>query len=364
MKFPDLEYLTWAKALPHADINLARSGIDRCPASLLRLKTSDLVATLPITYGYGPLRDAIAARYGVTRANVFELSGGTSYANWIAIVAALDGCGRGAEVIVERPTYEPLLRIPQALGHRLRRFDRAFEDGYAIDLDRFATLVTSRTKLAIVTNLHNPSGARIGMPTLRAMASLLARVGAALLVDEVYLECVFGSRPESCVHAGPNVITTNSLTKAYGLDGLRAGWILGPAPLIARAGRINDLMTNNSVAPGEQMTLAAFRRLRDLDRRAHGLLDPNLARLRAFFASEPRLAAFIPDGGNVVFPRPPRGIDSERLATHLLKRYSTLVVPGRFFESPRHIRLSFGCSAPRLARGLANVTRALDDLSH
>ena len=332
MKVPDLEYIRWAKALPHADINLARSGIDRCPASLLRLKASELVTTLPVTYGYAPLRDAIAARYGVTRAQVFELSGGTSYANWIACVAALDGCGRGAEVIVERPTYEPLLRIPQALGHRVRRLDRRFEDGYAIDLDRFAALVTSRTKLAIVTNLHNPSGARIGMPALRAMASLLARVGGLLLVDEVYLECVFGSRPESCVHAGPNVVTTNSLTKAYGLDGLRAGWMLGPASLVARAGHINDLMTNNSVAPGEQMALAAFRRLRDLDRRAHGLLDPNLARVRAFFAREPRLTAFIPDGGNVVFPRLPRDVDGDRLARHLLARYSTLIVPGRFFE--------------------------------
>ena len=363
MKFPDLEYITWAKALPRADINLARSGIDQCPASLLRLKARDLVTTLPVTYGYAPLRAAIAARYGVTSAQVFALSGGTSYANWIACAAALDGCGRGAEVIVERPTYEPLIRIPQALECRIRRLDRRCDVGYAIDLDRFAALVTNRTRLAIVTNLHNPSGARIGMPVLRAMASLLARVGAYLLVDEVYLECVFGSRPDSCVHAGPNVLTTNSLTKAYGLDGLRAGWILGPAPLVARAGRINDLMTNNSVAPGEQMALAAFGRLRDLDRRAHGLLDPNLARVRAFFAREPRLTAFIPDGGNVVFPRLPRGIDSDRLTRHLLARYSTLVVPGRFFESPRHVRLSFGCSAPRLKRGLENVTRALDDLA-
>jgi aspartate/methionine/tyrosine aminotransferase len=362
MRFPELEYIKWAKALPHAEINLARSGVDCCPPSLLHLTSSDHVATLPVTYGYAPLREAIASRYGVTAANVFELSGGTSFANWIAILAALDGAGRGGEVIVERPTYEPLLRIPQAVGFRLRRLDRRFEDGYAIDVDRFESLVTSRTKLAIVTNLHNPSGARIAMPVLRRMASRLAKVGAYLLVDEVYLECVFGGRAESCVHAGPNVITTNSLTKAYGLDGLRAGWILGSKTFITRAGRINDLMTNNSVAPGEQMALAAFKWLGDLDRRAHALLDSNLTRVRAFFAREPRVTAFIPDGGNVVFPRLPRGIDSDRLAAHLLKRYSTLIVPGRFFESPGHIRLSFGCNAKRLDRGLINVTRALDDL--
>jgi aspartate/methionine/tyrosine aminotransferase len=361
VKFRRLEYIAWAKSLPEVEINLARSGIDHCPVSLLGLKASDLVATLPVTYGYAPLADAIAARYGVRRAQVFPLSGGTSYANWIACAAILDRCHRGDEVLVERPTYEPLLRVPQALGHRIRRFDRRFDKGYAIDLDRFASLVSSKTRLAIVTNLHNPSGARIDMKTLRAMADLLDRVHAYLLVDEVYLECVFRQRAESCVHAGLNVVTTNSLTKAYGLDGLRAGWMLGPAPLIARAGEINDLMTNNSVAPGEQMALAAFRHQRAIDRRAHEILDPNLARVRAFLGEETRLRAIVPEGGNVVFPRLPAGVDGDDLASRLLKRYSTLVVPGRFFESPRHIRISFGCEAKKLARGLENVSRALDD---
>src|SRR5580765_4518731 len=344
MKFQELAYISWAKALPKVEINLARSGIDHCPVSLLGLKARDVVATLPVRYGYLPLRQAIAARYGVTVPRVFPISGGTSFANWIACAAVLDGCGRGTEVIVERPTYEPLLRIPQTLGHRIRRLDRRHDDHFAIDLDRFAALVTTRTRLAIVSNLHNPTGARIPMATLRSMAAMLARVKGYLLVDEVYLECVFRNRPESCVHAGPNVLTTNSLTKAYGLDGLRAGWILGPSALILRAQRISDLMTNNSVAAGERMALAALRRHRDIDRRAHGILDPNLARVRAFLAREPRLRAVLPEGGNVVFPRLPAAIDSDRLVRHLVKSASTLVVPGRFFEAPRHVRVSFGCS--------------------
>ena len=310
-------------------------------------------------YGYAPLGEAIARRYRVAADRVFTVSGGTSFANWLACAAALDGCDRAAEVIVERPTYEPLLRIPQALGHRIRRCDRRFEDSYAVDLDRFASVVGARTRLAIVTNLHNPSGARIDQDTLAAMALLLDRVGAQLLVDEVYLECLFRQRAQSCVHAGPNVITTNSLTKAYGLDGLRAGWILGPAAIVERARRINDLMTNNGVAPGERMALAAFRRQRRLDRRAHAIVDANLVRIRQFLAGESRLRAFVPDAGNVVFPRLPGQLDGDRLARRLAQKYSTLVVPGRFFESPRHIRVSFGCPLPRLARGLANI---LDDL--
>jgi histidinol-phosphate/aromatic aminotransferase/cobyric acid decarboxylase-like protein len=82
-------------------------------------------------------------------------------------------------------------------------------------------------------------------------------------------------------------------------------------------------MANNSVAPGEQMAVAAFRHHRAIDRRAHGLLDPNLERVEKFLAGEERLSGFVPDGGNVVFPRLPAGIDSERLAAHLVKRYSS-----------------------------------------
>src|SRR6185295_14813465 len=145
MKFPDSAYLAWAKAMPPAAINLARSGIDACPVSLLGLRVSDLVATLPVKYGYRPLREAVARRYGVAFDRVFTVSGGTSFANYLACAAVLDGCGRGAEVIVERPTYEPLLRIPQAFECRVRRVDRRFQDGYALDLGHFASLVTTRT---------------------------------------------------------------------------------------------------------------------------------------------------------------------------------------------------------------------------
>ena len=362
MTFDELQYLTWAKSAPRVAINLARSGIDHCPASLLGLRASDLVTSLPVHYGYAPLLNAIARRYDVTPAHVLTLSGGTSFANYVGCAAALDGQPPRSDVIVERPTYEPLWRIPRVFGHRVRRLERRFSARYAIDLDRFASLITPRTRLAIVSNLHNPSGMRIPMATVRRMASLLARVGAYLLVDEVYLECMFGSHPESCVHAGPNVIVTNSLTKAYGLDGLRAGWILGPTEVIRRAGRINDYMTNNGVAPGEQMALAAFRRHREIDRRAHAILDRNLDRLRRYVESEPRLHVHVPEGGNVVFPRIPASLDSAAFAAHLVRKYSTLVVPGAMFEAPRHVRISFGCAPAQLVKGLDNLSRAMDDL--
>lgn len=362
MTFSELAYIQWAKSIAPPRINLARSGVDACPPSVLKLRAKDLVTTLPVRYGYAPLRHALAKRYDVAFEQVFTVSGGTSFANWLACVTALDGAPRGAEVLVERPTYEPLLRIPESLGYRVRRLDRTFATGYAIDLDRFAAMVGPKTKLAIVSNLHNPSGARIDRATLSAMSSILRRVGARLLVDEVYLECLWGARTESCVHAGPNVIVTNSLTKAYGLDGLRAGWILGPAAFVERAALIHDVMANNGVAPGEAMALAALKRLPAVRRRVTAVLEPNLEQMRRFFARETRLSAFVPEGGNVVFPRLPPGLEGVTFAEHLREHYDTQVVPGHFFEAPRHVRISYGCQPSRLRRGLRNISRALDDL--
>jgi aspartate/methionine/tyrosine aminotransferase len=363
LTFPEIAYMSWAKAMPGARSNLARSGLDPCPPGLLRLSPRNLPTQHAAGYGWRPLLRALGRRYGVSFDRVLTVSGGTSLANWVACAAALDGAGEQAEVIVERPTYEPLLRIPEAIGCTIRRLDRWHEEGWGIDPGRFASLVTRRTRLAIVTNLHNPSGARIDSAVLREMARALARVQATLLVDEVYLECLFGARTgESSVHAGPNVIATSSLTKAYGLDGLRAGWILGPRRVIARAGKIHDLLGVNGVAPGEAMTLAALRNLAAIRRRARAILGPNLERVKRFFARESRLRAHLPPGGNVLFARLPAGIDSDRFARHLLRRYGTLVVPGRFFESPRFVRISFGCRPAALARGLASLSRALDDL--
>jgi len=362
MRFREIAYMAWAKAKPKAEIDLARSGIEACPASLLRVTPKDLVTQVPAGYGWPPLLAALAARYGVAADRVFTVAGGTSLANFLACAAVLDGARRGDEVIVERPTYEPLLRIPESLGCRIVRLPRRFEEAWAIDLDRFASLVNARTRLAIVTNLHNPTGMRIDLATLRKMARILGRVGAHLLVDEVYFECLFARRAASSVHAGANVVTTNSLTKAYGLDGLRAGWILGPRELIRRAGKIHDLLGVNGVAPGEVMFLAALKRLGAVSGRAHAMLDPNLETVRRFLETEPRLEAHVPPGGNVLFARLPNGLDGDRFAAHLRDRYSTLVVPGSFFESPRFIRVSFGVSPALLVRGLGNISRSLDEL--
>jgi aspartate aminotransferase len=144
---------------------------------------------------------------------------------------------------------------------------------------------------------------------------------------------------------------------------LRAGWVLGPEAFVTRLIATHTLVTNNGVAPAEMMALAAFKRLGDISRRASGILKPNLARVRQFFAGEPRLSALVPEGGNVMLPRLPDGLDADVFTAHLRKKYATQVIPGRFFEAPRHIRISYGFAPSLLEQGLRNLSRALDDLT-
>jgi aspartate/methionine/tyrosine aminotransferase len=361
VRFPEFVYMSWSKAHPPSRINLARSGVEPCPVALLGLDERDLVTRIDEIYGHPPLRRAIAKRYGVSFENVVVASGGCSLANWLALATLLESAGARDEVIVEKPTYGQLLAVPEGYGVKIRRLERRFDDGYAIDIARFRRLVTKRTRAAIVTNLHNPSGVRIPLATLKEMAGLLAGVGAHLLVDEVYLETVFGTKTESSFLAGPNVLATSSLTKAYGLDGLRCGWILAPEDLARRAYLINDHLGVNGVAPGERFAVAAWKNLATIRRRAHATRDANARLLRGFLAKEKRLSA-VPPSANVFFPRLPWGLDGEAFSRHVLERYGTLIVPGRFFESPDHVRISFGGQTAALARGLETVSRALDDL--
>jgi len=117
------------------------------------------------------------------------------------------------------------------------------------------------------------------------------------------------------------------------------------------------------VAPGERLALAAFRRLPAIRQRAQRILEPNRRRIAAFLSDEPRLTAIEPAGGTVVFPRLPRGLDGDAVADHLWSHHRTLVVPGRFFEAPDHVRLSFGLDPAALERGLRALTKTLDALA-
>jgi aspartate/methionine/tyrosine aminotransferase len=347
--------MRWAKEHAAARYNLANSGLLGCTRADLELAPEDVQVNGANRDGYPPLLAAIAATYGVDPEQVVTAPG-TSGANFLAFAALVEP---GDEVLVEQPTYEPLLAALGFLGARIRRFSRRFETGYGLDLDEIRSLLTGKARLVVLANPHNPSGVLLPPAEVAALARLAGEAGAHLLIDEVYRDIWFDDAPPSHVHLGPNVLATSSLTKSYGLSGLRCGWILA-APEVARRLRlVKDLMEAVDSVPSDTLAAAAFRQLPRLAARSRALLEPNLVQIRSFLAAHDEwLETVLPARSMTVFPRLRKEETSEPLHDWLRER-ETSIVPGSFFDSPRHFRLGFAVEPENVERGLAALSAGL-----
>jgi len=221
--------------------------------------------------------------------------------------------------------------------------------------------VSPATRLVVLSNLHNPSGALTDEPTLQRLGEIARAAGARVLVDEVYLECVLDRPWRSSAQLGPQFVVTSSLTKAYGLSGLRCGWILAEAELAQRIWRLNDLFGVNQPHPTERLSLIALANLDRVAARSRALLARNHSLLDAFLDARPELDTARPEHGTIVFPRWASG-DAERLCAVLRERFETSVVPGSFFGRPDHFRIAIGGPSAALEEGLRRVGQALREL--
>lgn len=354
--------MEWAKTGSGARFNLATSGIMNVPMSEFPLRLGDLELTTTVPYAYEPLRDRIARHTGAPAECIVHASG-TSMANHLAMAAVLNA---GDEVLMEQPAYGPLLDLAKYLGARIKRIPRRFEDGFALDVGEVEAAVTSKTRLIVLTNLHNPTGALISAETLREVGAIALQVGAYVLVDEVYLEMLFDDDAPFAFRIGRELggwnpfIVTSSLTKLYGLSGLRCGWILANPELAERMWLLNNLFAASPAHAVERMSVMAFDHLAQFRERARGILQANRPLLDAFLDSRPDLQCFRPPAGTVVFPRLTNG-ETGRFLELLRDKYETTVVPGRFFEMPQHFRLGIGGETAALRAGLQRLAAALDE---
>jgi aspartate/methionine/tyrosine aminotransferase len=322
------------------------------------VKLEDLELHGNNAYGYRPLVEALAAHCKVAPESVVTISGGTSMANHLAMAAVLE---HGDEVLIEQPTYEPILAVAKYLGTEIKRFPRRFENGFKIDIDDVARQIGPQTRLIALTNLHNPSSALVDDTTLRKIGELARKVGARVLVDEVYLEAMFENAPRSSVHLGPEFIATSSLTKGYGLSGLRCGWILAEPELAEQMRRLDDIFGATPPHAMERISVVGLARLEKIAARAKTILETNRATLSQFFGGRDDVDVVRIDFGTTSFPRLQKG-SVEELCALLQEKYETAVVPGRFFESPQNIRIGLCCQQEIFEAGVDRVGKALDEL--
>src|ERR1051325_1471871 len=281
-------YMQWAKRRPKVKYDLALSGILNLRFPQLEATIEDIDLNGDNSYGYAPLVDALAEHCDVPRECVVTVSGGTSMANHLAMAAAIE---YGDEVLIEEPTYEPLLALAEYFGARIKRFARSFENEFRVDLDDLESKIRNRTKLILLTNLHNPSSTLIDEDKLRRIGEIADRVGARVLVDEVYLEAMFEAAPLSPVHLGPQFISTSSLSTGYGLSGLRCGWILAEPELAERMRLLHDVFGSLAPHPTERLSVVALQKLPKFILRAKNILETNRAVLNDFLDSREELNA-------------------------------------------------------------------------
>ena len=358
-----LEAASWVSSVvPGARYDLSRGSLDVAPHPT-RDDGRRKETAASWDEAEAALVRAIAGRYGVDPIHV-ALTPGAGQAIVHALIAMLRP---GDHVVVERPTYEPLHRVPEMLGASVARIDRRIEDGWQLVPERLAKVLTPRTRAVVLTNLHSPSGVACSPRTLQEIAALAARVGATVLVDEVLLDHAFDLEPTApcrpaCLVAD-NAICFSSTSKGLGLPDLRVGWLVSRDPDAARGLRIAaDYLHTRLPAATARLAAHALQNPADFVQRANRLVGAGRRVVERWVQGESRIDWVPPHAGPHTLVRLPVGVSDIAFAAHLRARYETQVIPGSVLEAPQCVRLGFAATTPVLEQGLANFSAALDDL--
>jgi hypothetical protein len=336
---------------------------DATSATLDQLLQQELVYTQ--SNGTPELRRAIAALYpGATEEHV-EVTNGGSEANYISVWHLVEP---GDEVVMMVPNYMQAWGLVRGFGARvqawpLRERDAGGARRWRPDLDQLALLVTPRTKLILICNPNNPTGARLDPADLDAIAAIADRHGAWVLSDEIYRGAELdGRETDSMWGRSERVIITSGLSKAYGLPGLRIGWIVAPPALAASLWSYHDYTT---IAPGALSDFLARVALDPARRpsilaRTRTIIRTNYPVVRDWLdAHGDAFHHVAPEAGAIVYVGYRHGMSSTELVTRLRETHSVLIVPGDHFHMDGFLRIGFGSETGYLVEGLRRLHEML-----
>ena len=308
--------------------------------------------------GAQELKEILCSQYSCQPENVVTSTGG-SEANFLVFLAMLRP---GNEVIVEKPGYEPLYSTPTIFGARTINWERGFENHYQLDIGSLQDLITKKTKLIVVTNLHNPSGVLSSKQSLQQLAELAEERNIYVLVDEIFLDGGYNSPLSS--FGLPQVIITSSMTKIYGVGGLRTGWIIAPEEIAKQCQHAKSHTTGCSPYISEILSSHLLRYAKEqlLDR-YQSISKQNLSIVKKWMQKQHQFLDWIePDGGVVCFLKYNSDIPSVTLCLQLMHTYGVLVVPGLYFNQEGYFRLCYGCKTHILKEGLKILGNSLEHI--
>ncbi|MGH9332490.1 MAG: aminotransferase class I/II-fold pyridoxal phosphate-dependent enzyme [Vicinamibacteria bacterium] len=347
------------------ELNLSESGVSPLTLGEL-LEGQDVLDTrlsYPPTQGTEELRERIADLYPGANSDSVLVTTGAAEANYIAVLSQL---GPGDEAVVMMPNYMQVWGLARSLGATVKALNLREELSWAPDLDELRKLVTNKTKLIALCNPNNPTGAVMSEDTMRDIAKIAGGVGAVILADEVYL----GAELEGDVSATfygwyDRLMVTSGLSKAYGLPGLRIGWIVSDRERTAHLWSYKDYTTISASSLSDHLAAVALEpshRKRILER-TQKILNQQIPTLAEFVERhEGRLSFVRPKAGAIAFIRYDWPINSTKLFERIRDEKSVLIVPGDHFERDSYVRIGYGYDAKKLEQGLSRVSDFLHRL--
>lgn len=358
--------------------NISESGVHPLTVAEL-LESGDVQdAVLQTALGYPQtngtigLRELIAAIYPGASAAHVQVTNGGSEANCVLLMRLVEP---GDELVVMMPNYMQVPGLARALGATVREWwlRESVPPGagagdetarWIVDLEELNRSITARTRAIVICNPNNPTGARLDADVLDAITRAAARVGAWVIADEIYrgAERVADDTPTVWGRGYDRAVVTSGLSKAYGLPGLRIGWVVGPPDLVADLWTVHDY---TSIAPGAlndrlaRVALEPSRRAAILAR-TRMIIRTNYPVLRRWIDAREGLSHVPPEAGAIAMVRYQHPVPSADLATRLRDERSVLVVPGAFFGMEHYLRIGFGSDPDYLTAALTLIGEVLD----
>lgn len=310
--------------------------------------------------GLPALREVVAGDHPGRTADEVLITSGASEALFLLFSSLVS---RGDHVVIEHPNYPSLAAIPRALGAEVELFDLRREEQFRTDLDRLRALLRRGTKLVALTHPHNPTGSVLTARELDEVVELTRRNGTVLLLDETYRHLAGGTVLPAAASLGEHVVSVSTMSKCFGLAGLRIGWaVTADRGLGSRMRDLREHVTITNNALGEYAALQVLLDPAPHLARASAIVRTNRDIAARWVEEEPGVAWVPPAAGVVALPwltelGPDEADDAFR---RLAAQARTFVVPGRCFEvDHRHFRLGFGGSGDALGEGLRRLSALL-----
>ena len=341
------------------ECNLTESSFADAVIDDLAIDLSGLTVAYTDHVGHPGLRQLIADSSAVAADDVLLVAGAA--AGLFIISTSL--LSAGDHLLVVRPNYATNIETPRAIGADIELLDLRFEDGWRVDIDELERRLRPETKVVSLTCPHNPTGTMMTLDELDAVIAIVERHGARLVFDETYREMSFPEALPVAASRSDRVISVSSVSKTYGLPGLRMGWVITRDPELRETflAAKEQIFICNSIVD-EEITYQALRQRATTLPVIRRKIEEHREIVTRWFAQQDDLEWVEPTGGVVCFPRlrADRGIDVDRFYDVLNGELKTFVGPGHWFEQPRaYMRIGFGWpTTEELTKGLANITTA------